>query len=96
MSAWLALPLFENNYDGSSDIAVSKTNVVKLFKEKPYIVASTAEKAAAHAEDFSDAAPAIDARLLPSSAVIDSQETEKIPFALLIEPASMEVILFGN
>lgn len=50
VSAWLALPLFENNYDGSSDIAVSKTNVVKLFKEKPYIVASTAEKAAAHAE----------------------------------------------
>ncbi len=50
VSAWLALPIFKDNYDAMSDTAVSKTSVVKLFKEKPYIVASSAEKAAAYAE----------------------------------------------
>jgi hypothetical protein len=50
VSVWLALPIFKDDYDAKSDTAVSKTSVVKLFKEKPYIVASSAEKAAAYAE----------------------------------------------
>lgn len=40
VSVWLALPIFKDDYDAKSDTAVSKTSVVKLFKEKPYIVAS--------------------------------------------------------
>lgn len=50
VTVWLSMPVFNGNSDGANDIAVSKTNVVHLYKDKVYVVASTPEKGEAYAQ----------------------------------------------
>ncbi|MDE6362042.1 MAG: leucine-rich repeat domain-containing protein, partial [Clostridia bacterium] len=51
VSAWLSLPAFRKNSKGASDTIVSNTSSTQqFFKVRPYIVASSEDKAAAYAE----------------------------------------------
>ena len=50
VGAWISFPAFMGESEGINDISISKTNVVKIYSQKVYVVASSPEKGAAYAE----------------------------------------------
>lgn len=50
VGAWISYPAFIGESDGLKDVTISKTNVVKIYSENVYVVASSPEKGAAYAE----------------------------------------------